>query len=77
MLIVACQVCGGVKILPGTPDSDGMARATWICECCGTGQVMQLSVSADARGGDLRRILGGMSFACSDDQVGAKGSGCL
>lgn len=72
MLIVACQICGSVKILPGTPDSDGMARATWICKSCGTGQVVQLSVSADARGGDLRRILGGLSFACSEDPVGVK-----
>jgi hypothetical protein len=30
---------------------------------------LQLSVSADARGGDLRRILGGMAFACSEDPV--------
>ena len=31
MLIVACQVCGESKIIAGTPDGDGMARATWIC----------------------------------------------
>ncbi|MEA3507292.1 MAG: alcohol dehydrogenase [Synergistota bacterium] len=62
MLIVACQVCGKTRILPGTPDSDGLARATWTCPCCGAGQVIQLPVSSDARGGDLRKIVSGMSF---------------
>ena len=30
MLIVACQICGETKVLAGTPDVDGIARAMWI-----------------------------------------------
>ena len=60
MLIVGCQTCGETKILAGTPDSDGIARVQWTCARCGTGQVLQLEVSNDARMGDLRKILGGM-----------------
>lgn len=66
MLIVACQLCGEMKVLAGAPDTDGMARAMWICPRCGTGQVVQLPVSADARGGDLRRICVGMSLGSAD-----------
>ncbi|ADE56801.1 MULTISPECIES: hypothetical protein [Aminobacterium] len=62
MLIVACQICGETKVLAGTPDVDGIARAMWICPRCGTGQVVQLQVSADARKSDLRKIVHGMSF---------------
>ncbi|OPZ39503.1 MAG: hypothetical protein BWY99_01388 [Synergistetes bacterium ADurb.BinA166] len=62
MLIVACQVCGETKVIAGTPDADGMARAMWICPVCGTGQVLQLPVAADARKADLRSIVCGMSL---------------
>lgn len=62
MLIVACQICGESKVIAGTPDGDGMARATWICPCCGTGQVVQLPVSTDARNADLRSIVCGMAL---------------
>lgn len=60
MLIVACQKCGEVKVLAGSPDAFGVARAVWTCSHCGAGQVMELAVSKDARRGDLRRIIGGM-----------------
>ncbi|HOC82611.1 MAG: hypothetical protein BWY01_01385 [Synergistetes bacterium ADurb.Bin155] len=63
MLIVACQVCGEMRILPGTPDADGVARTVWTCPCCGAGQVLQLPVSTDASGGELRRIVAGMGFS--------------
>lgn len=63
MLIVACQICGESMVIAGTPDSDGMARATWTCPRCGTGQVVQLSVSSDARKSDLRAIVCGMALA--------------
>lgn len=63
MLIVACHTCGDTKVLAGTPDLDGVARVTWTCHRCGTGQVLQLDVSMDARGGDLRKILGGLALA--------------
>lgn len=60
MLIVGCQVCGEVRILSGTPDSDGMARVNWICSRCGTGQVLQLPVVSYARQADLESIVSGM-----------------
>lgn len=63
MLIVSCGQCGKTHILAGAPDSDGYARASWACARCGTGQVLQLEVSCDAQGGDLRGILGGLGFA--------------
>lgn len=63
MLIVACQICGETKVIAGTPDADGMARAMWICPVCGTGQVMQLPVASDARKADLRSIVCGMALA--------------
>lgn len=72
MLVVACQICGELRILPGTPDVDGVARTTWTCPCCGTGQVLQLPVSTDARGRELRRIIAGMAFSPSLD-TGNKG----
>ena len=34
----------------------------WICPVCGTGQVLQLPVAADARKADLRSIVCGMSL---------------
>jgi hypothetical protein len=46
MLIVTCQKCGEYKVLAGAPDGDGLARTCWICSCCGSGQVVQLEVSA-------------------------------
>ncbi len=63
MLIVACQICGETKVIAGTPDTDGMARAMWICPVCGTGQVVQLPVVSDARKSDLRSIVCGMVLA--------------
>lgn len=63
MLIVACHICGETKVIAGTPDADGMARATWICPVCGAGQVVQLPVSSDARKADLRSIVCGMALA--------------
>lgn len=68
MLIVECQVCGEVKVLAGDPDYDGMARASWICAKCGTGQLVQLPVSSDARGVDLRKILKGMTLHASSGE---------
>jgi len=68
MLIVECQVGGEIKVLAGDPDYDGMARATWICSKCGTGQLVQLPVSHDARGLDLRKILRGMSVHSSSGE---------
>ena len=67
MLVVACQVCGEFRILSGTPDADGVARTHWTCPRCGTGQVMQLPVSFDARGMELRSIVGGMAFSTTTD----------
>jgi hypothetical protein len=61
MLIVACQICGETVILPGTPDSDGVARVSWTCKACGVSQVLELNVSSDGRA-NLRKIVGGMSF---------------
>lgn len=63
MLIVACQKCGEVKVLAGSPDPDGFARAVWTCPHCGAGQVMEMAISKDARRGDLRRIIGGLALA--------------
>jgi hypothetical protein len=63
MLIVACQKCGEVKVIAGSPDSDGVARAVWTCSRCGSGQILELSISKDARRGDLRKIIGGMALA--------------
>jgi hypothetical protein len=71
MLIVACQICGEMKVLAGTPDPDGVARTCWICPNCGAGQVVQLAVAGDARGGDLRRILGGLSLRRGEEIVAA------
>ncbi len=72
VLIVSCQVCGEVKVLAGAPDADGLARAMWLCPCCGAGQVVQLPVSLDARGGDLRRICGGLSLCAQGEYVSAE-----
>ena len=65
MLIVACQICGESMVIAGTPDCDGMARVNWICPRCGTGQVVQLSVTSDARKTDLRQIVCGMALPSS------------
>ena len=61
MLIVACHVCGDCKVLAGAPDEDGLARACWICPCCGSGQVVQLEVPTNARG-DVGNIVLGMGM---------------
>lgn len=63
MLIVACQNCGEVKVIAGSPAISGFARAVWTCRKCGTGQIMALSISKDARRGDLRKIIGGLALA--------------
>ena len=56
MLIVTCQVCGDCKVLAEAPDGDGLARACWICPCCGSGQVIQ--VPADGCGDPGGIVLG-------------------
>lgn len=66
MLIVACQVCGETKVLAGAPDEDGLARACWICPCCGSGQVVQLEVPADGRT-DPGCIVLGMKLKCHSE----------
>jgi ribosomal protein S27AE len=66
-LIVGCQTCGEAKVLAGTPDRDGVARVNWTCGRCGTGQVLHLEISGDARGGDLRSILGGLALHKRDN----------
>lgn len=63
MLIVACQKCGEVKVIAGSPGQDGLARAVWTCRKCGAGQILELSISKDARRGDLRKIIGGLALA--------------
>lgn len=63
MLIVACQKCGEVKVIAGSPGQDGFARAIWTCRKCGAGQILELSISKDARRGDLRKIIGGLALA--------------
>lgn len=63
MLIVACQKCGEVKVIAGLPGQDGLARAVWTCRKCGAGQIVEMSISRDARRGDLRKIIGGMALA--------------
>lgn len=71
MLIVGCQICGESKVLAGSPDNDGVARIHWTCSRCGTGQVLQLEVAGDARGGDLHRILGGLALVQNEqDEAG-------
>ena len=63
MLIVACQKCGEVKVIAGSPGQDGLARAVWTCRKCGAGQIVELAVSKDTRRGDLRKIIGGLALA--------------
>lgn len=62
MLIVACQNCGEVKVIAGSPDASGVARAIWTCPRCGAGQIIELAISKDARRGDLRKIIGGLAL---------------
>lgn len=73
MLIVGCQSCGEMEILAGTPDVDGIARTSWTCPHCGRGQIVQLQVQSDARGGDLRRILQGFSLPSPEGYVKVNG----
>ena len=63
MLIVACQKCGELKVLAGSPDAGGIAHVVWTCKRCGAGQVMEIAVSKDARRGDLRKIIGGLALS--------------
>ena len=63
MLILACQKCGELQVLPGSPDANGKARAMWTCSRCGAGQLIELNVAKDARRGDLRKIIGGLALA--------------
>lgn len=49
-------------MLPGSPDANGKARATWTCAHCGAGQIIELNVAKDARRGDLRKIVGGLAL---------------
>jgi hypothetical protein len=77
VLIVGCQICGETKVLAGTPDSDGVARVTWICGKCGTGQVLQLEVAGNAQNGDLRNILAGMALQETEEQAQEADGGAL
>ncbi len=61
MLIVECEVCKEIQILPGSPDYDGIARVKWVCKFCGTSQIAVLPVVTDGRG-DLRKIVRGLCF---------------
>lgn len=71
MLIVACQKCGEVEVIAGSPGRDGLARAVWTCGKCGAGQIVELAISKDARRGDLRKIIGGMALGQRTDQTEA------
>ena len=62
MLIIACQKCGELQVLAGSPDARGKASAMWTCPRCGAGQLVELTVSRDARRGDLRKIIGGLAL---------------
>ncbi|MEG1642456.1 MAG: alcohol dehydrogenase [Synergistaceae bacterium] len=62
MLIVACQKCGELKVIAGSPDATGDARVMWTCNHCGTGQIMELVIGKDARRGDLNKIVKGLVF---------------
>lgn len=68
MLILACQKCGELQILHGSPDENGKARAMWTCGRCGAGQLVELSVTKDARRGDLRKIIGGLALSAAKDR---------
>ncbi len=72
VIIVACQLCGEMKVLAGAPDADGLARVSWICPCCGAGQIVQIPISLDARGTSLRGICGGLSVITEEGYVSAK-----
>lgn len=63
MLILACRKCGELKVLAGAPDPNGTARVMWTCSKCGMGQLLELSISKDARRGDLRSVVGGLALA--------------
>jgi len=63
LLIVQCEMCEEVQVIPGRPDEDGVARARWVCRRCGTSQVAVMAVSSDGRS-DLRKIVRGLCFAC-------------
>ncbi|MGN0881307.1 alcohol dehydrogenase [Cloacibacillus porcorum] len=63
MLILACQKCGELMVLAGSPDASGTARAMWTCSKCGAGQLLELTITKDTRRGDLRKIVGGMALA--------------
>lgn len=69
MLIVACQKCGEIKVIAGDPNAFGVARAMWTCSHCGAGQLMELSISKDAKKGDLRKIVGGLALARNTQQM--------
>lgn len=63
MLILACQKCGELKVLAGSPDASGKADVVWTCSRCGTGQLLELTITKDTRRGDLRKIIGGMALS--------------
>ncbi|MDO5116796.1 MAG: alcohol dehydrogenase [Synergistaceae bacterium] len=68
MLILACQKCGELKVLAGSPDSNGRARAVWTCGKCGAGQLLELTISKDTRRGDLRKIVGGLALVSASEK---------
>ena len=72
MLILACQKCGELKVLAGSPDSTGAARAVWTCKKCGAGQLLELTVSKDAKRGDLRKIIGGLALSSNKLKKGCQ-----
>lgn len=50
-------------MLAGSPDANGSARAMWTCSKCGAGQLLELTVTKDAKRGDLRKIIGGLALS--------------
>lgn len=65
MLVVECQNCGQLKVLAGSPGPLGVARVAFTCCHCGVGQVLLLSVSAIAEGGDVKDMVLGMGLGGS------------
>ncbi|MDO4987480.1 MAG: alcohol dehydrogenase [Synergistes sp.] len=69
MYVVACQKCGELKVLAGTPSSGMIENFVWTCGKCGTGQLITMKISKNIRRGDLRDIVRGLKLSRTNDTL--------
>lgn len=62
MYILACHICGEIKVISSVANEYGKTEESWTCPKCGTGQIVEIFCPEDSRKNNLRKALCGMGL---------------